>query len=633
MRPQEDPIAPPHPASAYAAGHAYTQRPGYTATSVAPDSSLRGAYRSGPAFSDDEADDDPLGDWSAPGRQDAHISAILRWMSLGHLCLGLALALGGVIMEVALHQPTFFGLAASGGMLSACGLITLLAANRQRAGHSPLAFYLLPYADFAIVGLWLLLFGVTGPIILFYAYVVVSAALLLGSRHAIALAGISCATILTISLGQFQDQATPAIILPGGAETLFTIVFTTLGLGLIVYVAWLFSTNLDRFIAETNRQNSELVSARAQVAAQERALRVELETLSDTYVRFMGGEAHTRAPVSNGPLALAAHLLNTMLEQMEQLMRISATRARMEERIGELTQALERLSNGDPNALQALSSPSGTSLDAMTLGLARTGRQIIMLQQMLQRTGAGYAAVLGVASDLALLRQTLNNTNSVMHDLHTRSAQSAVHLRALLESETARIEGFHSERPFLREMELRARQQSAGLEMLQARLDHIGAQLEAAETESRRIAESIDQITKAPRLLRAGQPSATPPEHPASSAQTRPTSGPLRAADTAAALPPQYRPPSGPLHPSSGPFHSPDTAAPLPAAPLPLSGSLRPPDAAAPTPTLSRPLSGPIRASDAAPLPRRFTGPLTNSGRLNPWQTGRSEDEANSTRH
>ncbi len=533
-------------------------------------------------------------------------------MSLGHLCLGLALALGGVIMEVALHQPAFFGLAASGGMLSACGFITLLAANYQRASHSPLAFYLLPYADFAIVGLWLLLFGVTGPIILFYAYVVVSAALLLGSRHAIALAGISCATILTVSLGQLQDQAMPSIALPRGAETLFTIVFTLLGLGLIAYVAWLFSTNLDRFIGETNRQEGELLSAQAQVDAQERALRAEMETLSDTYVHFMGGDVQTRAPVSNGPLALAAHLLNTLLDQMEPLMRISATRARMEERIAELTQALERLSSGDPNALQALTSPSGTSLDSMTLALARTGRQIIVLQQMLQRTSAGYAAVLGVASDLALLRQTLNNTGSVIRDLQTRSAQSAVHLRALLESNSAHSEGFHGERPFLREMELRARQQGAGLEILQERLNHMGAQLEAAEAEARRIAESIEQITKAPRLLRPGQPNVTPPEHPAlPGVQVRPTSGPLRAVDTASTLPPQYRPPSGPLRPS-------DAAAPIPPAPQPLSGSLRLPD--------------------SAPLPRRFSSPLANPGRqapepARPWQTRQAEDEANSSRH
>src|SRR6185437_12293870 len=200
-----------------------------------------------PGFSDTDEVTPTYTDEELPNSlQDAHITAILRIMALGHLFLGAALALVGVIIAIPLQEPAFFGLAASGGMLGACGLMTMLAINRQRSGQSPLAFYLLPYADFAIVGLWLLLFGVAGPIALFCAYVVISAALLLGSRHAIALTALSGATILAISLEHAQGQIRPASALPFAGQVVFTIVSTTLALGLIAYVSRLFSLNLDR---------------------------------------------------------------------------------------------------------------------------------------------------------------------------------------------------------------------------------------------------------------------------------------------------------------------------------------------------------------------------------------------------
>jgi hypothetical protein len=513
-------------------------------------------------------------------------------MSLGHLCLGVVLALGSVVTEVVLRQPTFFGLTASGGMLAACGLITLLAANRQRTSQSPLAFYLLPYADFAIVGLWLLLFNVSGPIVLFYAYVVVSAALLLGSRHAIVLAAISGATILAISLGQYQDQLVPAITLPHALQVAFTVLSTALALGMIAYLARLFSLNLDRFIALTNRERDETVYARSQVAQQEQQIQDEMENLSNTYARFMEGDIQARALVPNGPLALAGHLLNTLLDQIERLVRAAATRSRMEERITELTQAVDRLSNGDAAALQSLTSPSGTSLDTLTLALARTGRQLILLQQALQHAAGGFTAVFGIASDLSLLHQTLSNTDSALYDLQTRSTQNAVHLHALLESDSGYSEVRSPDRPLLREMELRARQQSSGLELVRSRLGHISAQMEAVETELRRISEGMEQITRGSRPMRAGHPGAITGDLAAHGSQVRPGSGTLT------------------------------TAQPLPPA----------------SPAQARPPSGPLRPSDA--LPRRFTGPLTPPARmpsepLDPWQvlSGQAEHEAQSPQH
>ncbi len=525
--------------------------------------------------------------------EEAHIAAILRAMSLGHIVLGVGLAIGSVIMEAALGEPTFFGLAASGGMLGVCGLITILAANRQRASQSPLAFYLLPYADFAIVGLWLLLFSVSGSIVLFYAYVVVSAALLLGSRHAVALGVIAGATILAMSLGQYQHQITPAIMLSPEMQVAFTISSTVLALGLIAYVARLFSVNLDRFIAQTNRQRGELLRTRRRMAEQQEQAQREMEALSSTYVHFISGDTEARAPVSNGPLALAAHILNTLLDHMERLLRISAARSRMEERIGELIQAVERLCSGDATALQALGGPTETSLDTLTLALARAGRQLVLSQQALQHAAGGYTAVIGIAADLSLLCQTLSNTDSALQEMQTRSAQSAVHLRTLLENEGGYSENRSTERPFLREMELRARQQSAGLELLRARLGHIVAQLTSVETELRRTAEGMEQVSRAARPMRAGQagPAGAPaasgalPGDAAANVQVRPASGPVQPLDSA--------------HPAA------------PASP--------------------RPPSGGLRMSDAPP--RRFNGPLASSARPTPeplesWQTpfGRDDD-------
>ncbi len=534
-----------------------------------------------PGFSDNDELTPTYADEELPNSlQEAHITAILRSMALGHLFLGAALAVGSVIIEILLQEPAFFGLAASGGMLGACGLITMLAINRQRSGQSPLAFYLLPYADFAIVGLWLLLFGVAGSTVLFYAYVVISAALLVGSRHAIALTGISGATILAISLEQAQGQVRPAITLPFAGQVVFTIVSTTLALGLIAYVARLFSLNLDRFIALSNRQRGELLYTRRQVAEQQEQVQADREHLSNTYVRFIAGDTKARAssPTSNGSLAFASHLLNTLLEQLERHQHAAAAHLRLEERIGELSQALDRLTTGDITALHIISDPTGAPLDTLTLALARIGRQLIAAQQTLKQAIGGYTAVLGLASDLSSLHQTLSATDGALRDIQKRADQSAAHLHTMLENK-----GDSTERPILHEMELGAHQQISGAELLRARLGHIGIQMQSIETELRRITESMEQITRVSRPLRAEQPGA-----PADAAQSRPGSGPINPRANASS-----------------------------AASAPAGSSGNPP-----------------RGAQA--LPRRFTGPLMPSGRqpaekLNAWQVplGRTESEAN----
>jgi hypothetical protein len=566
MRLQDERIPSPQTAIEHGAGQSSSPNSG-PQPAITSHPSLQTPYRLGSMTSSAvEALLNPPDEGLPGGFQEAHITAILRAMSLGHLVLGVLLALGGVGIEIVSRESAFFGLAASGGMLSICGLITLLAVSRQQAGQSPLAFYLLPYADFAIVGLWLLLFSAAGPVILFYAYVVVSAAMLLGSRHALALAGIAGAAILAISLGQYANQVTPAIILSPGEQTAFTIVATTLGLGLIAYVARLFSLNLDRFIALTNRQKEQVVLARRRVVEQQEQTQEALENLSNTYVRFIAGDTEARADVSNSSLSLAGHILNTLLEQIERLWRASAAYSRMEERVGELTLAVDRLSSGDPSAFQALNGPSGTSLDTLTLALARIGRQLLLAQQALQHAVGGYTAVTGIAADLSLLRQALSGADSVLHDLQTRSAQNAVRLHVLLTSEGS-IGGKHTpERPILQEMEMRAQQQGDRLGLFRAQLGHIGAQMQAIETELRRIAESMEQLTRLSRPPRADQP-GTPAAAPAPNTSVRPASGPLKTAEGLA----------------------PATAAP------------------------ARRPSGILRPADA--LPRRFTGPLMSPER------------------
>jgi hypothetical protein len=513
------------------------------------------------------------------GLQEAHITAILRAMALGHLFLGAALALGSVIIEIFLQEPAFFGLAASGGMLGACGLITLLAITRQRSRQSPLAFYLLPYADFAIVGLWLLLFGVTGSIVLFYAYVVISTALLLGSRHAIALTAISGAAILAISLEQTQGQVRPAITLLFAGQVTFTIVSTTLALGLIAYVARLFSLNLDRFIALSNRQRGDLLHTRRWMTERQEQTQTDIENLSNTYVRFISGDTKARVLVSSpkGSLTFASHLLNTLLEQLERHQHAAAAHQRLEERIGALTQALDRLNNGDITSLQIISDSTGTPLDALALALGRVGRQLLASQQTLKQAIGGYTAVLGLASDLSSLRQTLGATDSALRDIQKRSDLSASYLHTMLEQKVD-----STERPILHEMELGAHQQISGAELLRARLGHIGVQMQSIQTELRRIAESMEQLTRISRPLRADQSSAP------ADAPTRPESVPSSARENASSA-------------AAAPARAPGNA-----------------------------------AMRAQALPRRFTGPLMPSGRqpadkLNAWQVtlGRPETEAN----
>jgi hypothetical protein len=554
-------------------------------------------------------------DWNTLGRQDARITSILRQMSIGHLTLGIVLTIAGAILEGTLHQSAFFGLAASGAMLGACGLITLLAINRQQANPSALGFYLLPYADFAIVGLWLLLFGTTSPILLFYAYIIVSAALLLGSRHAITLAIISAATTLTVSLGEYAQRVEPAIILRDGEQFVFISLFTALAIGLMVYVAALFSSNLDRFISENNRQRNQLSLAHARLTEQQQQVARELELLNDAYLRFIGGETHARVSVSSGALALAGQHINALFEQIEQLARFASQHMRMEARAVELNAAMERLGNGDMNALQALSAPSGTSLDDMTVALVRIMRQMVELQQALQRARVDFGVITNLASELTMARQGLNSAGNAIRELLSRSAQSAVHMRSMIDTEMTPAEGRYSERPFMREMELRARQQSAGLELLYARLEHVMAQMDATEYELRRLVENADASAR--RLPRATFPinptleqmGLLPP-----GAQISPKSGPITYAPMSS--------PSGSGPVNSAPLFPRAPSGPLNSAPLQSrtpSGQLTPADQPA------QPGSGAFRMPEAHPLPRRFTSPMMppprqEQNRPAPWQ-------------
>ncbi|HEY7355193.1 MAG TPA: hypothetical protein VH590_01970 [Ktedonobacterales bacterium] len=570
MRLQEEQNTPPDTATEPTAGQFPNQRPDAGSAFInnpllqAP--AVRGSIELLPTFPDEGL---------PSGLPDDHIRAILRSMSLGHFIIGMALMLGGVIVELVTGEPAFFGLAASGGMLCACGLMTMLGNNRQRASQSPLAFYLLPYADFAIVGLWMLLFGATGPIILFYPYVVVSAALLLGSRHAIALTGLAGAAILAVSLGQQQEQGIPAIHLSADGQTTLTILATTLALALIVYVARLFSLDLDRFIALTNRQRDHLFFARRRVAEQQEQARDTMEQLSSAYMRFKSGDTDARAPVpsTDSPLAFAPQLLNALLDHQARQSRAWAAHARLEERISELSYRLDRLSNGDATALQNVTGPTGTSLDTLMLALARIGQQLLSSQQALKQALGGYSAVMGIAADLSILQQSLSSADSSLYDLQRRSAQSVDQLRARLESGEYLALNRSADRLSLHEMELRAQEQSSGLDLLRARLGHIGAQIEVCENELRRITESMEQVARVSRPL-----SATPVSAPAD----------------VAALNAPIRPARDASQPSDG--SSPQT----------------------PTP----PRAFPRIPRPADPLPRRFTGPLS-AGRSQPERPDR----------
>lgn len=569
MRLQEEHNAPSDTATEHIPEQFPNQRPdagpAFTTNPPLPVPALRSSMELLPTFPDEGL---------PSGLPDAHIRAILRSMSLGHLVLGLALMFGGVIVELLTSEPAFFGLAASGGMLCACGLMTMLGNDRQRANPSPLAFYLLPYADFAIVGLWMLLFGATGPIMLFYPYVIVSAALLLGSRHAIALTGVAGAAILAVSLGQQQEQGMAAMHLSTGEQAALTILATALALALIVYVARLFSLDLDRFIALTNRQRDHLFFARRRVAEQQEQVRGTIEQLSSTYMRFKSGDTEARAqvPSQDSPLAFAPQLLNALLDQLARQSRAWSAHARLEERISELSYRLDRLSNGDATALQNVTGPTGTSLDTLMLALGRIGQQLLSSQQALKRAVGGYTAVLGIADDLSVLQQSLGSADSSLYELQKRSAQSLDHLRARLESVEYLTTSHSTERLSLHEMELRAQEQNSGLDLLRARLGHIGAQIEVCENELRRITENMEQITRVPRS----------------------PSGTLNAPADVAAL-------NAPSYPARNTSQASD------------SSPQR-------TPTPARAFPRIPRGTD--PLPRRFTGPLS-AGRAQPERPGR----------
>jgi hypothetical protein len=453
-----------------------------------------------------------------PARQDKTILRILRTMAMGHLFAGLALALGSVIVEAMLHQSLFFGLAASGAILGACGVILRLNLERRVTLQSPLIFYLLPYADFANVGLWLLLFGMTGPILLFFAYVILSTALLLGSRQAISLALIAGGTICAVALSQTFNQITPALNLPEDWSLPFQLSLTVLALGLVAYVARLFSLNLDRFTHESARQSEDLLHQRFQLTQHQQRLAEELEALNEDLNQYLSGKTQTRVSAFLELLTPVHKSLNAVLEQGEKLLYAAAYANRLQERVAVLKQTIERITMGDRSAIQMLASPTKTVLDSISQPMVAISQQWLELQQLFQHARAEYQSMAGLTADLAVLRQHLDTADAALSEMYTRSSQSARHLHALLDNEGGTRDyssgPLSSERPLLREMELRARQQSASLEVLRTRLKVLGERMEHIELSLRQAGEGLEQALRIPSPSR---PMPRIPEHSDSS--------------------------------------------------------------------------------------------------------------------
>jgi hypothetical protein len=492
----------------------------------------------------------------APTRQDKTILRILRTMAMGHLFLGLALALGSVILEAFLHQPLFFGLAASGAILGACGVILRLNLERRVTLQSPLVFYLLPYTDFVNVGLWLLLFGMNGPILLFFAYVILSTALLLGSRQAIALTLIAGGTICAVTLSQKFEQITPTLTLPEAFNLPILLSLTVLALGLIAYAARLFSLNLDRFTHESARQSEDLLHQRLQFSQQQQQLTEELEALNEDLTHYLTGKTQTRVSAFFELLAPLQKNLNAVLEQGEKLLYAAAYANRLQEKITVLKQTLERAYLGDRSALQMLASPSKTALDALSQPLVSISQQWFELQYLFQRARAEYQSMTSLTADLAMLRQSLNSADAALSEMLARSTQGARHLHALFETDgTTRQHtsgSLNNERPLLREMELRANQQSSGLELLRARLKVLSERLEYVEQALRKVGEGLEQALKIPSPSRPMPRAPEQPDFSEPKRQPRATS-PL----TLPAHPAPARHFSGPLTPP-GPLPDPD---------------------------------------------------------------------------
>jgi hypothetical protein len=384
--------------------------------------------------------------------------------------------------------------------------------------------------------------------LLFFAYVLLSTALLLGSRQALVLTLIAGGTICAVTLSQAYNQITPVLHAPQAFSLPLMLSLTLLALGLIAYVARLFSLNLDRFTHESARQSEDLLHQRLQFSQQEHQLTEELEALNEDLTQYLKGKTQTRISEFFEMLAPVQKNLNAVLEQGEKLLYAAAYTNRLQERIAALKQALERANIGDRSAVQILASSSKTTLDTLTQPLVSICQQWFELQQAFQRARAEYQSLASLTADLAMLHQSLGSTDAVFGEMSTRSTQGARHLHALLESEgTAREYGsgsLNNERPILREMELRAHQQSSGLEMLRARLRVISERMEYIEGELRKVGEGMEQAL---RLPTSSRPMPRFPERPE---VTGPKISPRA---TNPLTPPPFRAPSqhlsGPLTP------------------------------------------------------------------------------------
>jgi hypothetical protein len=287
------------------------------------------------------------------------------------------------------------------------------------------------------VGLWLLLFGVTGPILLFFAYVILSTALLLGSRHALSMTLMTGVTVCAVSLMQSVNLISPALTLSPEIALPFMLTMTVIALGLVAYVARLFSLNLDRFTSESARQSEDLARQRMHISHHDRQLAEEVQTLNEYLTHYLTGQTQTRLPATLEVLAPVQKNLNVLLEHGERLLHAAALVNRLQERISLVKQSLERLIIGDRSAIQVLNSASKTTLDQLSQPLVTLGQQWYELQSLFQRARAEYQSLNSLTTDLAMLRQSLNSANAALSEMMARAMQSTHHLHAMLESDGA----------------------------------------------------------------------------------------------------------------------------------------------------------------------------------------------------
>lgn len=279
--------------------------------------------------------------------------------------------------------------------------------------------------------------------------------------------------------------------------------------GLIVLVALRQGVTVlenERLLRNESQRAEELAVAnqiaeeqRRLVAERNRRLEQDIEVLKEVHARVARGDYAARAPITSNELLPIAGSLNLMLDRLAKLMREHGSYAKLDHAVQVVTEAAQGLAAGDDRALNRLTAPTNTPLDAVAIALGQLRTRIKELSAGLLQLEQARRASRELADIAAQQGQFITNEGTVLNGIAGTLGRIASELERVVQS-LEQVPGVSSSlnRPLvqaitvLQALARSARQQMSEVEAQVVRFAQAEERANLAAIGGRRLAAELD---------------------------------------------------------------------------------------------------------------------------------------------